>query len=201
MGGETKEANRNDLRWRRTERHLKEALAHQLKNLPLDKVKVTEICREAEISKATFYLHYQDIYDLADAFVEAHAEALLDQLGDPSLPFYDVPAFVRSFIQVFRSQEHKDFMKIADRNRMMPLFMDQLLQKLEERAEAQAPAPKGIKPQIGLAFIISGLGGAVQSNETVSSEELEKHLTEFISKAFEVAAASGSNDVTSRQHK
>ena len=31
---------------------------------PLDKIRVTEICREAEIERPTFYYHFQDKYDL-----------------------------------------------------------------------------------------------------------------------------------------
>lgn len=180
MNGAIKEANRNDLRWRRTEKHLMESLANQLKTTTLDKIKVTEICREAEISKATFYLHYRDIYDLADAFVDMHVEALLDSLGDPCLPFYDAPAFVRLFIKVFRSKEHEDFMTIANKNRMMPLFMNQLLRQLEARLEEQASAPKGTRPHVGLAFVVSGLGGTVLTSEAIPSEELEKYLTELI---------------------
>ena len=33
-------------------------------NKPLDKIRVTEICREAEIERPTFYYHFQDKYDL-----------------------------------------------------------------------------------------------------------------------------------------
>lgn len=31
---------------------------------PLDKIRVTEICREAEIERPTFYYHFKDKYDL-----------------------------------------------------------------------------------------------------------------------------------------
>ncbi len=31
---------------------------------PLDKIRVTEICREAEIERPTFYYHFRDKYDL-----------------------------------------------------------------------------------------------------------------------------------------
>lgn len=185
MGNRGKEANRNDLRWRRTERHLMEALSCQLASSTLDKVKVTEICRDAEVSKATFYLHYQDIYELADAFVDSHVGSLLDDLGDPCLPFYDIPAFVDAFVDAMRSNEHVEFMKIADENRMTPLFMNRLLHRLEERLDARVPAPEGIGHRIGLAFLISGLGGAVQSSRDIESDELKAHLTELISAALD----------------
>lgn len=33
---------------------------------PIEKITVTELAKLAEINKATFYLHYSDIYSLAD---------------------------------------------------------------------------------------------------------------------------------------
>lgn len=185
MGSREKGVNRNDMRWRRTERHLMEALADQLEAMPLDKVKVTELCRNADVSKATFYLHYRDVYELADAFVDARVNAVLDELGDPCLPFYDAPAFVGEFVRVFRSQEQKAFLRVADENRMAPLFMDRLLHQLKERLDAQVPAPEGLKPKVGMAFLISGLCGAVQANGDVPDEQLEECLTDLMGKVFE----------------
>ncbi|HOC34893.1 MAG TPA: TetR family transcriptional regulator, partial [Ruminococcus flavefaciens] len=35
-----------------------------MKTKPLDKIRVTEICRVAEIERPTFYYHFKDKYDL-----------------------------------------------------------------------------------------------------------------------------------------
>ena len=35
-----------------------------MKTKPLDKIRVTEICRVAEIERPTFYCHFKDKYDL-----------------------------------------------------------------------------------------------------------------------------------------
>ncbi|GAB6160496.1 TetR family transcriptional regulator [Howardella ureilytica] len=43
-------------------------IANTMKKLllrkPIDKIRVTEICKEAEIERPTFYYHFQDKYDL-----------------------------------------------------------------------------------------------------------------------------------------
>ncbi len=43
-------------------------IAEKMKNLmrkkPLDKIRITEICREAEIDRSTFYYHFKDKYAL-----------------------------------------------------------------------------------------------------------------------------------------
>ncbi len=48
----------------RTKLWIADALKRLLVKKPLEKIFVTEICREAEIERPTFYYHFQDKYDL-----------------------------------------------------------------------------------------------------------------------------------------
>ncbi len=47
---------------------------------PLDKIRVTEICREAEIERPTFYYHFRDKYDLV-AWIFVHDSVNLDVIS------------------------------------------------------------------------------------------------------------------------
>ena len=48
----------------RTKIWIADALTRLLVKKPLEKIFVTEICREAEIERPTFYYHFKDKYDL-----------------------------------------------------------------------------------------------------------------------------------------
>ena len=48
----------------RTKLWIAPAMKRLMVKKPLDKIRVTEICREAEIERPTFYYHFQDKYDL-----------------------------------------------------------------------------------------------------------------------------------------
>ena len=48
----------------RTKRHIAAAMKGLMSKKPLDKIRVTEICREAEIERPTFYYHFQGKYNL-----------------------------------------------------------------------------------------------------------------------------------------
>ena len=48
----------------RTKMWIADAMKRLLVKKPLEKIFVTEICREAEIERPTFYYHFQDKYDL-----------------------------------------------------------------------------------------------------------------------------------------
>lgn len=55
-----------DLRIERTKRSIKNAFLELRAQKPLNKITVKELSERAFINKATFYSHYNDIYDLAD---------------------------------------------------------------------------------------------------------------------------------------
>lgn len=48
----------------RTKIWISEALKRLMKKKSLEKIRVTEICKEAEIERPTFYYHFKDKYDL-----------------------------------------------------------------------------------------------------------------------------------------
>jgi len=55
-----------DLREKKTLRAIRTAFLQLRGQRPLEKITVKELCELAEISKATFYIHYRDLYDLSE---------------------------------------------------------------------------------------------------------------------------------------
>lgn len=55
---------KSDVRVRYTKMRIQEAFLQCLKEKPLNRITVKELCDMAEINRATFYTHYQDPFDL-----------------------------------------------------------------------------------------------------------------------------------------
>ena len=68
-----------DLRIQRTKRNIYNAFIELRAKKPLEKITITELAELAVINKATFYTHYQDIYDLSE---QLENEAILTVLND-----------------------------------------------------------------------------------------------------------------------
>ncbi len=58
------EARKTDRRVKYTKMVIKDSFVKFLKQKPISKISVKEICNDADINRATFYAHYLDQYDL-----------------------------------------------------------------------------------------------------------------------------------------
>ena len=74
------EKDREDQRIKLTKRLLAESLVELLKEKPLEKVTVTELCRKAGINRATFYNHYDMPADVLRVIDEDFSRHVLDEL-------------------------------------------------------------------------------------------------------------------------
>ena len=61
---------KTDARVRYTRKVIQDAFLDILKEKPISRITVKEVCDKAEINRGTFYKHYQDCYDLLDKIEE-----------------------------------------------------------------------------------------------------------------------------------
>lgn len=71
---------KTDARVRYTRKVIQDAFLDILKEKPISRITVKEVCDKAEINRGTFYKHYQDCYDLLDKIGE---EGLRDGMREP----------------------------------------------------------------------------------------------------------------------
>lgn len=64
-----------DKRIRRTKKLLRQALTRLMLQKDFQSITVTDVVREADINRGTFYAHYRDVYDLRD---KIEAEMIAD---------------------------------------------------------------------------------------------------------------------------
>lgn len=91
-----------DLRAERTKRNIINAFITLRAKKPIEKITVKELSEIAVINKATFYLHYKDLYDLSESLENELIENCLAQLPSDST-FLSKEEF-RQMTQIFQSQ-------------------------------------------------------------------------------------------------
>ena len=92
------EPRKKDLRVVKTERAIYRALIELLQKKELEKITVSELAELAEINKATFYLHYADIYTLYQDALARHISEMIDELGLLDHMLNDPEEFARRLV-------------------------------------------------------------------------------------------------------
>lgn len=83
-----------DLRKRKTLRAIRDAFYALRETKNVEQISVTALTQKAEISKATFYLHYHDIFDLSEKLKQEVIQAVLARLEDPMEILTDSVSFM-----------------------------------------------------------------------------------------------------------
>jgi len=90
-----------------TKLHIVETLSSMMKEQPLEKIKVSELCKQAGISRTTFYEYFHDVFAVATWLWDHLMVESLYQMG-LSLNHFD--AHVKNFYSLL---EHREFFAFA----------------------------------------------------------------------------------------
>ena len=80
----------NDRRVRKTERALRTALAELITKKELRHITVQELADRADVHRATFYLHYRDVYDLYEQTGREILSRLREILSEDTAHSYEL---------------------------------------------------------------------------------------------------------------
>lgn len=175
-----------DLRIQKTRKALKQALVRLLNEKPFEKISVTDICKESNISRITFYTHYDHKYDLVQEIFNDYANvgrSLYKNKQDSVIIYPNITADIRNFIVfidvVFEiatsnanffshiSQEENPYL-LSVQNSILLDTVEKIAKKQEENFKLKYSAR-----QI-TGFIIYGLVGFI-----AESEKEEKPIEEY----------------------
>ncbi len=116
-----------DLRETKTKRSITNAFLEIRAKKPLERITVKEVSERAEISKATFYLHYRDMYDLSNYLQENIIAEILHHVENPDDMIYNPCKSSREMIEGF----------YANRGMVSILFSGSQFSRLPEKIEAE----------------------------------------------------------------
>lgn len=139
-----------DLRIIKTRKAIRDTFIEMRRTLPIEKIHVRELCRNAMINKSTFYNHYEDIYALENELEDEAIEQFLTNFEEKDCLLTDPVKFLTNMPPVFD----------ANMEQLLPLFrenMDTAFFKLEAKLRKIYETPD--MPQedrIRLSFILNG---------------------------------------------
>jgi len=94
-----------DLRVKKTRNGIINAFLQLRSKKPLERITVKELADLAEINKATFYLHYKDIYDLSEQLENELFQSVFNSIVHPNSVLSEPKLFIRELIEGFISNQ------------------------------------------------------------------------------------------------
>lgn len=73
---------KEDKRVKNTRQAIRNSFLKLIAEKPIDRISVTELCRDAGINRGTFYAHYTDAYDLRNSIVEDLYRAVYERMQE-----------------------------------------------------------------------------------------------------------------------
>lgn len=126
-----------DLRVIKTERSIQDAFIKLRAQKPTSRITVKELCETALINKATFYLHYKDIYELSDMLENKLITDCLATISDEDAASLEKVVF--DFAKAFSSQSKLVHILFSDGDRDADKLAGKVTEFVRERVFAFAP--------------------------------------------------------------
>ena len=119
-----------DLREKKTKRSINNAFLQIRSKKPLEKITVKELCELAEISKATFYLHYRDIYDLSDKLQHQTVKDLFKFIENPKDMVYNLPKANEQIIEGYYANKNIVYILFSGEFAKLPEYVEAEVKKI-----------------------------------------------------------------------
>lgn len=87
------------------EKKLVKAYFNMLENTHYSKITVTDIIRNAQVSRTTFYRYYVDIFDMHEKICDKLAMAIIEECAKAIIPSTNNNDYFDAVINVFNTQE------------------------------------------------------------------------------------------------
>ena len=145
----------SDLRTERTRLAIREAFLALRAKKSLERITVKELAEQANINKATFYLHYRDIYDLSEQTENAVIRSIVGELHGSGLFLEDPSRFVRGLIAA--CEPHVETIAVIFSGSRAAILPDKIEAGLKEVIFREAPQFAGdLYADVLLSYVIQG---------------------------------------------
>lgn len=164
-----------DLRMYKTENAIRDAFFELRKKMPLEKIRINELCKMAQINKSTFYRHYIDVFDLSNALEMQLIENVTSQFVVADTLYSNPELFVTGLRQAIQPYKEEIYILYDGRIRVFADQMEAWLTKVylnEKSAEAD---------RITLSFLV---GGAIHTflSPKFNSDETARTIVDLLNR-------------------
>ncbi|WP_251390059.1 TetR/AcrR family transcriptional regulator [Mediterraneibacter agrestimuris] len=180
-----------DKRIKKTKKNLKATLISMMSDTPFEEISITSLCKQADISRITFYTHYSDKYALIDDIFQDMIQAgteLYQIMQEENNPERD---YVKGYCNVLQAilklyYTHYDFFchTRPDKNPFLAFsFYNYVLKTVESHTNKESRSMHfRYTPRKVAGFICYGMTGFINEShsENIPLPEIQKEALELL---------------------
>jgi len=121
---------KNNRRTQYTKKIIKETVLSLLQEQQLDAIKVTQVCKIADINRATFYRYFNDIYDCVDTIEIEFFESL--DIPETLSPFESLNKLLEAF---YKNPQLSNLVFVEGRTELLDKMHETLSHGHQERTD------------------------------------------------------------------
>jgi len=169
-----------DIRVQKTKAAIRTAFLQLRREKQLEQITVKELSQLARISKATFYLHYRDIYDLNEQLQQEVIRQVIRNLPSPEDILADFSRFSRYFIAALEEKREENAWLFS--GAQMAALPTQLERQIKDCLFERFPERREDRQlNVQLSFLIQGGFYAYMENVQQLGD---KQVTAFIDQIY-----------------
>ncbi|MEN2777384.1 TetR/AcrR family transcriptional regulator [Acetivibrio clariflavus] len=177
--------NKMDRRVKYTRMVIKESFINLLEKKDISRITVKEICENADINRATFYVHYSDQYDLLRKIEDEFLENIKEHLGelDEKNNQNDAMLLAEKIFEYIKENAKVCKLLLSERGglnfqkRVMMLVYDRLINELTDNSKVTKEEAEYV-----YLFTITGCVGVIQKWLDGDMKESARHMAEMVIK-------------------
>lgn len=123
---------KQDIRITKTHKALSEALVALLEQKSFQKITINDICQQSMVSRSTFYLHFEDKYQLLAFCLEQEKDYLMGVLKET-----DPRSFIRSLLMAVKEREriYRNLLTADARTEILEILQDSMIRFIRDGLE------------------------------------------------------------------
>lgn len=169
-----------DLRVKRTKTSIANAFLELCASKPPERITVKELAALAGINKATFYLHYKDIFELLETLENYLFERVFDSIEHPNSALSEPKLFIKELVEGFIA--NKELIDVIFGSGRRNILAEKIESEVKRFIFEQYPQYKdNTELNISLTYMIKGCYYAYAENSEYGSE----HVTAVIGEISE----------------
>ncbi len=171
----------------RSKNLIKKALAKLLHEKEMSKITVSDIIREADISRGTFYAHYPDVHGVAEQIEQEELKKLIDFVDEIGInSIVENPADFIKEICIYILRDIEYYRMLMESNilnnflgRIINIYYDKTLDRLVEegRSRGEADIYLSFASNGARSTLVNWISGDIQCGVDEISSTLGKYLS------------------------